>query len=94
MAESESAEQEEKNENQNKEFHEAPLSRTSVLVFGRGNEDGNPRGRRQTKRPHDPLAVALDPALPLGNAYQRSPARHVVAVEHAPELALDGLHPQ
>ena len=42
----------------------------------------------------DELAIPLDPALPLGDAHQRGPARHVVAIEHAPELALDGLQPE
>ena len=40
------------------------------------------------------LPIPLDPALALGHAHQRGPARHVVAIEHPPELALDSLQPE
>ena len=94
-AEAETAEQEEKDEHEDKEFHETPLSCTRVLVFASGHEDGNPHGHRGVPNGvQGALAISFDPALPLRNAHQRGPARHVVAVEHAPELALDGLHPQ
>ena len=59
-----------------------PVVSTPTLRHHFRRRSATPSMRRCPRRAD--LAIPLDPALPLGHAHQRGPARHVVAIEHPP----------